>query len=179
MLMSFKKPYPAQYEKFLALKNGKNVFVRPIRDTDGKLLLELFDKLYPDSIYRRFLTPLRMIPESLLFKLTHVNYDSDFALVAVIPENGEDAIIAVARYGYDAREQVTDFAILVRDDWQGLGLGKRLLKDIFAIGRDHGVSCFVSLIDANNHVMKQLIKSLDYPVTYSYRTGAAKVQIFV
>jgi acetyltransferase len=179
MLMSFKKPYPAQYEKLLALKNGKNVFVRPIRDTDGKLLLELFDKLYPDSIYRRFLTPLRMIPENLLFKLTHVNYDSDFALVAVIPENGKDAIIAVARYGYDAREQVTDFAILVRDDWQGLGLGKRLLKDIFAIGRDHGVSCFVSLIDANNHVMKRADQKPGLPGNVFLQNGAAKVQIFV
>lgn len=179
MLISFKKPYPAQYERFLALKNGGSVFVRPIRDTDGKLLLELFDKLYPNSIYRRFLTPLRMIPESLLFKLTHVNYESDFALVAVIPENGKDAVIAVARYGYDPGDQVTDFAILVRDDWQGLGLGKCLLKDIFAIGREHGISCFVSLIDSNNHAMKQLIKSLDYPVRYSHRTGAIKVRIFV
>jgi len=74
------------------------------------------------------------------------NYKSDFALVALINENGSDSIIAVARYGYDPSEKATDFAVLVRDDWQNLGLGKFLLAEILTIGRQQGITRFVSIM---------------------------------
>jgi len=115
----------------------------------------------------------------MLFQLTHINYNSDFALVAVVQEDGKDSIIAVARYGYEPEENVTDFAIVVRDDWQHYGLGRSLLLKIFAIGKEHGIFCFVSIIDSTNKIMKQILRKLDYTVKYSYRSGATQVEILV
>lgn len=179
MVTAFQEEYSIHYKKYLTLKNGRKVFVRPIDQADDKLLLDLFQKLGPDSIYMRFLSPLRTIPDDLLFRLTHVNYKSDFALVALIKENGRDSIIAVARYGYDPSEKVTDFAVLVRDDWQNLGLGKFLLAKILTIGKRQGIGQFVSIIDSTNQMMKHIIKNLGYSVKYSYKTGRMKVHIFV
>jgi acetyltransferase len=179
MSPTFNKGYPTQYESLLTLKNGREVFLRPILPTDGYLILNLFNKLDSDSIYLRFLRPLKALPEDMLFQLTHINYNSDFALVAVIKEDGKDSIIAVARYGYQPEENVTDFAIVVRDDWQHYGLGKSLLVKIFAIGKEKGIFCFVSIIDSTNKIMKQILRKLGYTVKYSYRSGATQVEILV
>jgi acetyltransferase len=176
---AFNENYPAQYEFQLTLKNGKEVFIRPVRPTDERFILDLFNNLGSDSIYMRFLSPLKALPEDLLFRSTHIDYNTSFALAAVIQENGKESIIAVARYGYDSDENVTDFAIVVRDDWQGIGLGKSLLVKIFAIGKEHGISRFVSIIDSTNHAMKHILRKLNYKVEYSYITGVTQVEIFV
>ena len=171
--------YPKQYECRLTLEGQKEVFLRPILQTDEHLIVDLLNKLSADSIYLRFLRPIKALPEDMLFQLTHINYKSNFALVAVIKEDGNDSIIAVARYGYEPEEGVTDFAIVVRDDWQHLGLGKCLLTKIFAIGKDHGISSFVSIIDSTNHIMKQMIRNLGHTVKYSYRGGATQIEVLV
>lgn len=169
--------YPAEYESRLTLKNGKEVFIRPILQTDEYLLVDLLNKLSADSIYLRFLRPLNSLPEELLFQLTHINYKSNFALVAAIQEDGKDSIIAVARYGYDPQDKITDFAIVVRDDWQHYGLGKFLLSNILTIGRKQGIFHFVSFVDSTNHIMKQLLRDLGYTVKYSYRKGSTQVEV--
>jgi acetyltransferase len=179
MSSTFNEGYPGQYERRLTLKNGREVFLRPILQTDEHLLVDLLNKLSSDSLYLRFLRPVKILPEELLFQFTHINYSSNFALVAVIQEDGKDSIIAVARYGYDPEENVTDFAIVVRDDWQHYGLGKFLLTKIFTIGKEHGISRFVSIVDSTNHTMKHLLRDLGYTVKYFYKKGSTQVEVFV
>lgn len=169
--------YPVQYEERIILKNGKSVFIRPLRETDEPLVLDLFGKLGLDSIYLRFLTYLKSLPEDLLFQLTHIDYSSRFAFVAVIHEAGRDAVIAVARYGYDPEKRTTDCAIVVRDDWQRCGLGKLLLSKLFAVGRQNSICCFVSVIDPENRIMKHILRELGHPVKYSYGKGCAQAEI--
>lgn len=171
--------YPAQYETRMALKNGKTVLVRPVMRRDEPLILDLLDKLSSDSIYFRFLRPVKTLPKKLLFHLTHLDYQDNFALAAVIREDEKDAFIAVARYGYDPREHLTDFAIVVRDDWQHYGLGKWMLSRIFAIGREQGIFRFVSIVDSTNHTMKRTLRGLDYTVYYSYEKGFTQVEVLV
>lgn len=171
--------YPAQHETRLTLKDGREVFLRPILQSDEYLLVDLLNKLSPDAIYLRFLRPVSSLPEEFLHQLTHINYTTNFALVAAIEEEGKDALIAVARYGYDPEEKVTDFAIVVRDDWQRSGLGKFMLQRIFAIGREHGVTHFVSIIDSTNHAMKRVLRELGCTVKYSYKGNATQVEVLI
>jgi len=162
--------YPSHYESRLTLKNGKEIFFRPILKTDGPLLVDLFNKLSPQSVYFRFLRPLHTLPEELIYHFTHINYESAFALVAVIKEDGKDTIIAVGRYAYDPQDKVTDLAVAVRDDWQYLGLGKSLLSKIITIGKENGISRFVSMISPQNDVIRQTLQNLGYEVKYSFRS---------
>ena len=191
--MSSSKGYPAQYESRLRLKDGREVFLRPVMQTDGDLLVDLFNKLSVESIRLRFMRLLPAMPEDMLFQFTHVNYDTEFALVAVIPEYGlpiggpkekllgahKDAIIAVARYAFDPQANATDFAIAVRDDWQNKGLGKLLLGKLFAIGKEHGISRFVSVISPQNNIIRQTLGGLGYEVKYSWQGGVFQVEVLV
>lgn len=171
--------YPAEQETWMALKNGKTVQVRPVMPTDEPLIENLVNKLSSDSSYLRFLRPVKALPKELLFQLTHLDYQRNFALAAVIREEEKDAIIAVARYGYDPQEQLTDFAIVVRDDWQHCGLGKQMLAKIFEIGRKQGISRFVSIVDSTNIAMKRILRELDSTVNYSYEQGFTQVEILM
>jgi acetyltransferase len=179
MTPTFNEGYPIQYESWLKLKDGRTVFLRPILQTDECLLVDLFNKLDSYSRHMRFLGILDELPEKLLFQLTHINYVSEFALVAVIQEDGKDAIIAVGRYAYDPQDDATEFAVVVRDDWQHSGLGKLLLARNFAIGKEHGISRFVTMIDPENNIIKHILSELGYTVTYASRSGYLQVKVLV
>lgn len=177
--MTLIEGYPSQYESWLTLKNGSEVFLRPILRIDGHLLVDLFNKMAPQSVYFRFLRHFRALPEEMLHQFTHIDYDSKFALVAMIQEDGKDAIIGVGRYAYDPHENLTDFGVAVRDDWQQLGLGRALLVKIFAIAKEHGISRFVTMMDAQNNIMRKILSDLGYDVKYSLRSGFFQVEIVV
>ncbi len=171
--------YPSHHESRLTLKDGREVFLRPVLPTDNDLVIDLFNRISPRSIYQRFLANLGALPEDMLHHFTHINYETDFALAAVIEEGCSEAIIAVGRYAYDPHENNTDLALAVRDDWQNLGLGKLLLTRIIAIAKEHGISRFESMMDTKNTIMEKILKDLGYEVRYSLRSGFYQVEILV
>lgn len=171
--------YPTQYESWFTLKDGREVFIRPILQTDENLIVDLFKKLSPHSIYLRFLGQLHDLPRDLLYQFTHINYHSDFALAGIIKEENQDAIVGTARYAYSSPDNHTELAVTVRDDWQHFGLGKSLLQRIVAIGKEHGIYCFGGMINPQNKIMMQMLAELGYKVEYSLRNGVFQVMIFV
>lgn len=171
--------YPARYEGRIKLRDGRELFLRPILPTDGELLLDLFNRLSPESIRMRFLRQIRFLPEDMLFQFTHVNYDSEFALVAVVREDEKDAIIAVGRYAFDPDANATDFGVVVRDDWQNNGLGMLLLRKIIAIGKEHGISRFATVIAPENRTIMKMITELGYDVKSSFSEGAYMFELLV
>lgn len=171
--------YPHEYESWLTIKDGRKIFLRPVVPLDGPLLVELFGKLSPQSVYLRFLSNLSSLPEEWVHRFTHVDYKSDFALLGLAQENGKDAVIAVGRYAFDVHTGATDLAIAVRDDWQGFGLGKPLLSKVVEIGRANGINRFESLIAPDNEIIKSILRDLGYKVTYALRSGYFLVDIYV
>ena len=97
-------------------------------------------------------------PESL----THVDYKKEFGLVALINNGNASAIIGVGRYEYDLESERPELAVVVRDDWQGKGLGSILLLRVVNIGRENGFSRFGALIAPQNQVIMNIFKRLGY-----------------
>jgi RimJ/RimL family protein N-acetyltransferase len=171
--------YPIQYESLLTLKDGREIFLRPIKQTDEQLVIDLFNKLSTNSIYLRFLRHLHDIPQDMLYRFTHIDYINDFAIACVIKEDGKDAIIAVARYVNSPDDNLTELAISVRDDWQHFGIGKSLLKKIVDIGKEHGIYRFGGMIDPHNKIIWQILLELGYKVNSSLISGYYQVEIIV
>ena len=169
----------SSHGEMIVLKNGKDVFIRPINSSDGDLITDLFEKISPKSIYKRFLRNLDALPEELLHHLTHINYETDFALVAIVEEEHKESITAVSRYMYDPHENVTDIALAVRDDWQNLGLGTLLLTRIISIAKKHGISHLESMMDPGNTIMEKILHGLGCEVNYSLRSGFYHVKIIL
>lgn len=169
--------YPRQYESRFTLKNGAEIFLRPILPTDRHLILDLFKKMSSRSVRMRFLRRLNALPEDMVYRFTHINYSSEFALVAMTREDEKDTIIAVGRYAYDPHENLTDLAVAVRDDWQHLGLGKPLLAKVVDIAKEHGISRFMGMMDPQNHIIRRILSELGYEVRYFWESGLFRLDI--
>jgi acetyltransferase len=169
--------YPAHHESRYTLRNGSEVFVRPILPSDGHLLVDLFNRISPQSRYYRFLSNMPALTEQMLHRFTHVDYDKEFALVALVKEDGVDTIIAVGRYSLEPPEEIADLAVTVRDDWQHFGLGKALLGKIIAIGKEHGIPRFGSMLAPQNTVIRRILVELGYEVKFSLHNGFFQVEI--
>ena len=90
--------YPSRYEVSVSLRDETKVFLRPVKATDGPLLLELFNKLSPPSGGPRFLYSLHNMPEKLVYQFTPVDYKKDFGLVALTNIGNSDAVVGVGRF---------------------------------------------------------------------------------
>jgi len=160
------KKYPRQYEETIITRQNEEVFLRPIKPSDGPLIEELFARLSPPSIYFRFLTHMHHLRPELLHHLVHLDYENEFALAAVVEEKHHDVIIGVCRYVSSFEPTQAELAVVVRDDWQGRGVGKELVTRVFKIAKKHGIAMLELRIDPRNESSVRLFKNMGY--SYSY-----------
>lgn len=157
--------YPAALIDRWTLADGRSVLVRPVLPQDAALQQQFVRGLSPMSRYRRFHAGVLELSGDLLDYLTQVDYRSHLALLAeTFDARGDEAQVAEARYvlrdaddGIDAG--VADFAIAVADDWQGCGLGSRMLEALVTSARDGGVRRLEGSVLADNEPMRGLLRA--------------------
>ena len=133
------------------------VATRPVEPEDLERFRSLWSRLSADTVYRRFHSPVRWLPEATVHRLVEVDHDRREALVAVV---GDD-VVGVARYDRspDAPSRA-EFAVLVEDAWQGVGLGRQLLVEITELAARRGVRTVSATVQADNERMLGLIRRL-------------------
>jgi GNAT superfamily N-acetyltransferase len=132
--------------------DGVPLVIRPIVGADRDLLVAEFERLSPESRYRRFFNPVNRLSASAVRYLTEIDYEKHFAWVAesTTPEGLRG--VGVARY-IRTGEGCAEAAITVADDFQGRGIG-RLLFDLLVLeALGAGVACFEGEVLAENTAM--------------------------
>jgi acetyltransferase len=114
--------------------------------------------LSPSSRYNRMLGFMGDPSEELVARLVHVDYRHSMALTAVVGDDGEESIIAEARYG--GAPDCCEFAVAVADEWQSRGIGTALSKLLFEYAKSHGVERIYATIFASNGRMLRLARDL-------------------
>jgi GNAT superfamily N-acetyltransferase len=132
------------------------VTTRPVRPDDAPLFCRLWDRLSPETVYRRFHAPLRR-PPAEAHRLVEVDHDLREALVAVV--GGE--VVGVARYDRSPADPGTaDVAVVVEDAWQGVGVGRQLLGELTELAARRGVRRLTADVQADNDRMVGLLRRL-------------------
>lgn len=166
-------PYPARYEQIWPLRGGGEYTIRPIHPDDAQMLQDLVQGLSPESRYYRFVSSMPELPPAMLSRLTLIDYDREMALVAIHRERkaGEDGemteterIVGVSRYITNPDKSSCEFSLLVADDFNGKGLGSRLMLSIMEEARDKGLTEIDGLVLANNPGMLKLMKGLGFEI---------------
>jgi len=136
------------------------VTIRPIRPDDAPRLQEAFDRLSPESIYLRFLEPYKELSDRQAQRFANLDYRTQMALVASIPEHGEEHLIGVARYAMVGEEHpgVAESAIVVVDSFQNRGLGTLLLSRLVRYALAHGVRHFLATVHQTNAPIVRFIQ---------------------
>jgi RimJ/RimL family protein N-acetyltransferase len=145
--------YPERLETPVALEDGRHVLVRPIRVTDEPALREMFYALSDETVYHRFFRLVPTMPHQRLQEWLRVDYQREMVLVATSGSVEDEAIVAVARYDLDTRTNLAEVAFVVRDDFQGQGLGTHLLSGLTDAARENGIAGFTASVLADNIAM--------------------------
>jgi RimJ/RimL family protein N-acetyltransferase len=139
----------------VTLKDGRKVVLRPIRPDDAPRLIAFHERLSNESRYYRFFGPKPTLTPDEAEYLAGVDHQDRFAIVAAEPD-GE--LVAVGRFDL-VESDTAEPAIVVRDDYQGAGLGTAVLERMIEIGRGRGVRRFTGEILADNQRMLDLLRS--------------------
>jgi RimJ/RimL family protein N-acetyltransferase len=151
------------HEQELELNDGLRVHVRPIRPEDEPLLHDAFTRMSERSVYFRFLSPLKRLPEAMARSLAQVDHDQRFALVATTHRpDGEERIIGVARYDRASGTDTAEVAVAVVDEYQRRGVGSGLLSLLCQVGREHGIHNFSLVVLPENQSMLALLRRLGW-----------------
>ena len=158
------RPYPSEYEFWEKLPDGTEIFIRPIRPEDEPMHLEFFYSLSRETQYYRFFTYTSKITHEQIAMFTHVDYDREIAIIAIIKENGKEKIIGVNRLTFIPYENRYEFAIVVTDAWQGKGVAKILMEKLFYIAKDRKIKRIYGTVLAENRRMLNFVKKFGFKV---------------
>lgn len=171
------RPYPYQLEENVTLKNGEQCLFRPILPEDEPLLQQFISLVTKEDLYYRYFSEINEFTHEDLANMTQIDYDREMAFVAVRQKNGESEIIGVTRAISDPDNIDAEFAVLVRSDLKGLGLGRRLLEKLIAYTSDHGLQRLNGITMPNNRGMVTLARKLGFDVDIQLEDGIVSLAL--
>lgn len=157
------RPYPNLLTQSVTTRSGMQCVFRAIRPEDADALQRFARGLSEEARYFRFLSTMAELSPSMLARFTQIDYDREMAIVAVLPDDtGGERIIGVARYLLNPDAATAEFALVVGDEYQGLGIGSALMKRLCDIARERGLKALIGLVIGNNSDMLALMERLGF-----------------
>ncbi len=154
---------PGFEPRILELTDGTKVHVRPIVPEDEPLLIEAVAAMSERTVYFRFFSPLKRLPDALAHRLAVVDYNDRFAVVATTHKpGGKERIVGVARYDRAAGSDVAETAVAVIDEFQRRGLGSALLAILGKVAREHDIKMFTLIVLPENQQMLGLLRKMGW-----------------
>ncbi|MEM9103327.1 MAG: bifunctional acetate--CoA ligase family protein/GNAT family N-acetyltransferase [Pseudomonadota bacterium] len=145
-------PYPSYIEETSQLRNGQSVLLRPMRTEDAETEKQFFKSLSQESRYFRFMYNIKELTPTMVARFTQIDYDKEMALVA---EHNHEAI-GIARYVTNPDGESCEFAIAIGDDWQHLGIGRRLMEKLLDCARAQKLEIM------EGSVLRENVKMLEF-----------------
>lgn len=156
------RPYPKEWEREIELKGGERVFVRPVRPEDEGLFREFVKHVTAEDLRLRFFGPLRQVTRAFLAHLIQIDYARAIAFVALDPGTG--AMMGVVRLHADANHERGEYAILLRSDLKGRGLGWELMQLIIAWAEADRLRVIEGQVLAENTAMLRMCRDLGFKI---------------
>ena len=159
------RPYPAELEEQVQWA-GEALLLRPVRPEDGPAHIAFFNALTDEDVRYRMFVRVRELQPSQLARFTQIDYDREMAFIATRPDqNGLAETIGVARVVADPDNIQAEFAVTVRSDLKGHGLGQLLMEKLIDYCRRRGTREIVGEALPQNTRVIQLVRRLGFVVT--------------
>jgi len=156
------RPYPRQWEGQLVLRNGWPIAVRPMRPDDEPAVIKFLGRVWAEDLRLRFFHAVKEFSHPFVARLTQLDYARAMAFVALDTVTGE--IMVVARLHSDSRYETAEYAILVRSDLKGNGLGWALMQLLIEYGTAEGLKFLCGQVLTENTTMLAMCRELGFSV---------------
>ncbi len=171
------RPYPQDLEQEIQWQ-GAPLLLRPIRPEDAPAHVRFFSQLDPDDVRLRFFSAMKELPPTQLARLTQIDYDRAMAFIATrTGADGQAETLGVVRAVADPDNQKAEFAIIVRSDLKGKGLGNILFQKLLDYFRSRGTREITGEALSENIGMQQLMRRFGGTVTASREAGMVDLRL--
>lgn len=132
-------------------------WIRPVEPSDAEALVRMFQRLSPESIYRRFFTQLPSLDGKFLEWFAVADHDKHEGVVYSV--GGE--IVGVAHYQRLKDDPATaEIAVIVEDDCQRRGIARKLMNRLTRLARDRGIENLSAVVLTNNEAARSLAAAM-------------------
>jgi acetyltransferase len=157
------RPYPKQWERHLALQDGTAIFVRPVRPEDEPLYHPFFARVTAEDLRLRFFAPVKEFTHPFIARFTQIDYARAMAFIAIEASSGE--LLGVVRLHANANYDTGEYAILVRSDLKGRGLGWLLMQMLIEYARSEGIGTIEGQVLRDNATMLAMCRELGFQIS--------------
>lgn len=157
------RPYPKEWERRLLPQPDWPVLARPARPEDEEMFRAFFKSVSEEDLRLRFFAPVKDLSHPFIARLTQMDYARAMAFVAIDEASG--AMLGAVRIHADANHEAAEYAILLRSDMKGRGLGWKLMELIIEYARADGIRRIHGEVLRENTVMLRMCGELGFQVT--------------
>ena len=162
------------------LRDGTAVTIRVMRPDDRQRLIAAFAKLDPSTIYTRFFSYRKEIPEPALERIGEIDFVELAGLIATIGADDDETVIGGASYVGDIGEdgkRFAEVAFTIEEDYQGQGLATKLFGALAAIARRHGIARFTADVLSGNAAMLKVFARTGLPLRRQRESGVLHIEL--
>ncbi|HEY8381921.1 MAG TPA: bifunctional acetate--CoA ligase family protein/GNAT family N-acetyltransferase [Microvirga sp.] len=167
------RPYPKEWERQATARDGRRVFIRPVRPEDEELFQDFFKQVSDEDLRLRFFAPVRDFSHAFLARLVQIDYARAVAFVAIDESSG--AMMGAVRLHADANNETGEYAILMRSDLKGLGLGWELMCLMIEWAKAEGLATVEGQVLRENTTMLDMCRRLGFAIRTDPQDSDIKV----
>jgi acetyltransferase len=156
------RPYPKEWERHVTLSDGTAIFVRPIRPEDARLYDQFFDGVTDQDLRLRFFALVKEFSQAFVARLTQIDYARAMAFIAIEEATGQ--MLGVVRLHANATYDSGEYAVLVRSDLKGRGLGWLLMQTLIEYARAEGLRTIEGQVLRENATMMAMCRELGFSI---------------
>jgi acetyltransferase len=156
------RPYPSQWQRHIETRDGWRVFVRPIRPEDEPLIHDFLRHVTSQDLRLRFFAPMKEFSHEFIARLTQLDYARAMAFVAF--DEATNELVGVVRIHSDSIYESREYAILLRSDLKGRGLGWALMQLIIEYAKSEGLKRISGQVLQENSAMLNMCRELGFAV---------------
>jgi len=157
------RPYPKEWERPVTLKDGTAVLIRPIRPEDEALYGPFFAEVTEQDLRLRFFAPIKEFSHAFVARFTQLDYARAMAFIAIDAASG--AMLGVVRLHANANYDAAEYAVLVRSDFKGRGLGWTLMQTMIDYAGAEGLQTVEGQVLQDNTTMLAMCRELGFEIT--------------
>ena len=161
------RPYPEEFLRRVQFKDGSEAILRPIKPEDEPMWHALLQRCSPETIHQRFRYMFKATTHEMATRFCFIDYDREMAIVAERAGPGPRELLGVGRLVADAHHTSAEFAILVGDPWQGIGVGSQLMDFCLEISRVWGLRRIQAQTATDNQRMLAMFCHRGFAMNYA------------
>jgi len=154
------RPYPSQWQREETIGQLGKVLLRPIRPEDSELYADFFADVTMEDRRLRLFAPVKHLTHGFIARMTQIDYAREIAFVAI--ENATGRLLGVVRYAADPDLRRGEFAVLVRSNLKGQGLGWLLMRHLIDYAKAEQLEQLVGMVLEENSTMLGMCRELGF-----------------